>query len=127
MKAVTVFKSFNPVEAQLIRSLLDSAGLIATVAHETAALTTAAVMSVGGIQVQVPDEQAEGELEGELQSDLLEEQVHRLQFQEAAVREKNKALFRTVNQLRQSRARYEILFHNIALGVALLNPESQPR
>jgi hypothetical protein len=60
MKLVTVFKSFNPVEAQLIRSLLESAGLLATVTHETAALSTEGyAMSVGGIEVQVPDEQAE--------------------------------------------------------------------
>jgi hypothetical protein len=60
MKPVTVFKSFNPVEAQLIRSLLDSAGLLATVVHETAALSTEGyAMSVGGIEVQVPEDQAE--------------------------------------------------------------------
>jgi hypothetical protein len=60
MKLVTVFTSFNPVEAQLIRSLLESADLLATVTHETAALTTDGyAMSVGGIEVQVPEDQVE--------------------------------------------------------------------
>lgn len=60
MKLVTVFTSFNPVQAQLIRSLLEAAGLFATVTHETAALTTEGyAMSVGGIEVQVPEDQAE--------------------------------------------------------------------
>jgi len=64
MKAVTVFRTFNPVEAQLICSLLASAGLLATVCHETAALTTeGGAISVGGIEVQVPEDEAEDALE----------------------------------------------------------------
>ena len=60
MKLVTVFQSFNPVEAQLIRSLLDSADIPASVTHETAALSTEGYgMAVGGIGVQVPEDQAE--------------------------------------------------------------------
>lgn len=58
MKLVTILKTFGPVEAQVIRSLLESADIPAHVTHETAALTTEGyAMSVGGIAVQVPEDQ----------------------------------------------------------------------
>ena len=64
MKPVTVFKTFNPVEAHVIRSLLESADLLATVIHETAAATTeGGSMTVGGVEVQVPEEQVEDALQ----------------------------------------------------------------
>jgi hypothetical protein len=59
MKLVTVFQTFNPSEAQMQRSRLEAAGLDAVVKNELAAITTAAPMSTGGIQVQVPEDQAE--------------------------------------------------------------------
>lgn len=60
MKPVTVFKTFSAVEAQVVRSLLESADIPATVLHETSALTTEGYsMSVGGIGVQVPEDQVE--------------------------------------------------------------------
>lgn len=59
MKPVTVFKTFNPVEAHVVRSRLETAGILAIVTHETAALTTeGGAMTIGGVQVQVPEEQA---------------------------------------------------------------------
>lgn len=58
MKLVTILNTFSPVEAQVIRSLLESADIPAHVTHETAALTTEGyAMSVGGIAVQVPEDQ----------------------------------------------------------------------
>ena len=78
---VTVARYFDPSEAHVVRALLESAGLMATVAddhHVTAnyPLSTA----LGGVRVQVPQEQAEaarewvaayasGELERELESE----------------------------------------------------------
>ena len=58
MQLVTVFTSFNPAEAQLVRSQLDAAGFQASVANELSALSTEGyAMAVGGIKVQVPAEQ----------------------------------------------------------------------
>jgi hypothetical protein len=60
MSLVTVFNTFNPLEAQLICSRLDAAGLNAVVTNETSALSTEGYsMTVGGVQVQVPDSQVE--------------------------------------------------------------------
>lgn len=60
MKLVTVHKSFSVVGAQVIRSLLESASIPAEVVHETAALTTDGyALGVGGIRVQVPEDQVE--------------------------------------------------------------------
>ncbi len=59
MDLVTVFNTFNPAEAQLVRSRLEAAGIPAHLNHETAALTTEGyALTVGGIQVQVADDQA---------------------------------------------------------------------
>lgn len=60
MELVTVFRSFNPSEAQLVRSRLDAAGIAAMVTHEGSALSMEGyAMAVGGIRVQVPSDQAE--------------------------------------------------------------------
>lgn len=60
MTFVTVFSSFNPGEAQLVRSRLEAAGFQAQVTHELAALSMEGYgMAAGGIRVQVPAEQAE--------------------------------------------------------------------
>jgi hypothetical protein len=60
MGLVSVFSTFSPGEAQLVRSRLEAAGFSATVSHELSALSTEGYsMSTGGIQVEVPPEQAE--------------------------------------------------------------------
>lgn len=59
MKLVTVFKTFNSAEAQMQRSRLEAAGLLASVNNEISAITTAAPMTTGGIQVQVPEDQVD--------------------------------------------------------------------
>ena len=59
MKLVTVFQTFSPAEAQLIRSQLDSAGFYVYVAHELSSLCMDGYsMAAGGILVQVPAEDA---------------------------------------------------------------------
>ncbi len=60
MSWVTVFQTFNPAEAQLIRSRLEAASFEVNVAHELSALSMEGYsLATGGIQVQVPDDQAE--------------------------------------------------------------------
>ncbi len=60
MQLVTVFRSFSPAEAQLIRSRLDAADIPAEVVNELAALSLDGYsMAAGGILVQVPDDYAE--------------------------------------------------------------------
>lgn len=60
MEPTTVFKAFNPAEAQLVRSRLEAAGFHAIVAHELSALSLDGYsMAVGGIRVQVPESEAE--------------------------------------------------------------------
>ena len=57
MNLVTVYRTFSPADAQLIRSMLDSAEVPATVAHELASLSLDGyAMAAGGIEVQVPEE-----------------------------------------------------------------------
>jgi len=59
MGLVTVFNSFNPTEAQLIRARLDAADFLVTVTHELSALTMEGyAMAAGGIRVEVPEEEA---------------------------------------------------------------------
>lgn len=58
MELVTVSRAFNPAEAHLVRSRLEAAGFHAVVTHELAALGMDGYsMAVGGILVQVPDEE----------------------------------------------------------------------
>lgn len=58
MEFVTVFKAFKPAEAELVRSRLEANGFIVNVKNETAALSMDGYgMAVGGIWVQVPDDQ----------------------------------------------------------------------
>lgn len=60
MKLVTVYKTFSPADAQLIRSMLDAADISATVAHELSALSLDGyALAAGGIAVQVPEDQVE--------------------------------------------------------------------
>ena len=60
MQPVTVFTTFSPAEAQLVRSRLEAAEFDAIVTHELAALSMDGYsMATGGILVQVPAEEAE--------------------------------------------------------------------
>ncbi|MEY4201760.1 MAG: putative prokaryotic signal transducing protein [Verrucomicrobiota bacterium] len=64
MQLVTVFTAFNPAEAQLIRSRLEAAGILAFVADELAALSMDGyALAAGGIRVQVPEVDAAAALE----------------------------------------------------------------
>jgi hypothetical protein len=59
MQLVTVFRAFNPAEAQLVRSRLEAAEFHAVVMHELSALSLDGyALAAGGILVQVPDEEA---------------------------------------------------------------------
>jgi hypothetical protein len=58
MKLVTIFTGFNPAEAQLVRSRLEAAGFDPFIPNENSALGTEGyAMAVGGIRVQVPEDQ----------------------------------------------------------------------
>ncbi len=59
MALVTVFRAFNPADAQLIRSRLDAANFHAVVTHELSALSLDGyALAAGGILVQVPESEA---------------------------------------------------------------------
>ena len=59
MEMVTIFTAFNPAEAQLVCSRLDAARFHAVVKNEMSALSMEGyALAVGGIQVQVPAEEA---------------------------------------------------------------------
>ena len=58
MDRVTVFTAFNPVQAQIVSTRLQTAGLDATVEGEAAALSMEGYsLATGGIRVQVPSTQ----------------------------------------------------------------------
>jgi len=58
MDRVTVFAAFNPVQAQIVSTRLQTAGLDATVEGEAAALSMEGYsLATGGIRVQVPSAQ----------------------------------------------------------------------
>ncbi len=60
MKLVTIHRSFNPAEADLIRSRLEAAEFQVFVAHAGASLALEGyALTAGGILVQVPEDQAE--------------------------------------------------------------------
>ncbi len=59
MDLITVSRSLNPADAQLIRSRLEAAGFHAVVVDELAALCFEGyALGTGGIRVQVPDTEA---------------------------------------------------------------------
>jgi Putative prokaryotic signal transducing protein len=59
MELVTVFSTFNTVEADLIRSQLEAAEFHAVITHElSASMLGAFAASGGGILVQVPEDEA---------------------------------------------------------------------
>jgi hypothetical protein len=58
MKMVTLFTGFNPAESQLVRSRLEAAGFNPFIPNENSALGTEGYsLAVGGIRVQVPEDQ----------------------------------------------------------------------
>ena len=60
MELVTVFRTFNPGEAELIRSRLDAAAFNVTLTHDLAALSVDGyALAAGDILVLVPDSEAE--------------------------------------------------------------------
>lgn len=59
------------------------------------------------------------------QSKLILQKSQLAEQQRQALRENNNQLFRSLNQLRQSQGRFEILFENSALGVALMNTRGE--
>jgi hypothetical protein len=59
MSLVTVYNGFNPAEAQLVRARLEAANFHAEVIHELSALSLEGyALAAGGIQVQVPENEA---------------------------------------------------------------------
>jgi len=59
MNPTTIFKAFNPAEAQLVRSRLEAAGFHPFVADELSAFSIDGYsLAVGGIRVQVPESEA---------------------------------------------------------------------
>jgi len=60
METVTVLRTFNPAEADLVSSMLNAAGLHSEIIHATAALTMDGyALTAGGVLVQVPESEAE--------------------------------------------------------------------
>ena len=56
----TVYRAFNPADAQLVRSRLEAAGFHAFVTNELSALSMDGyALAAGGILVQVPGEETE--------------------------------------------------------------------
>jgi hypothetical protein len=59
MDFATVFTAFNPADAHLVRSRLEAAGFHPFIANENSALGTEGyALAVGGIRVQVPENEA---------------------------------------------------------------------
>ena len=59
MSIGTVYRAFNPADAHLVRSRLESAGFHAFVTNELSALSMDGyALAAGGILVQVPEEEA---------------------------------------------------------------------
>jgi Ni,Fe-hydrogenase III large subunit len=57
MEYVTISRIFNVAEADMLAASLRAAGYDVLIHGESAARTTASVMSVGGIRIQVPSDQ----------------------------------------------------------------------
>ena len=59
MSPTTIYRAFNPAEAQLVRSQLEAAGFHPFVADELSALSIDGyALAAGGIRVQVPASEA---------------------------------------------------------------------
>jgi hypothetical protein len=60
MRLVTIYNSFFPAEAEVVRSRLEAANIPATVTHELSALSMEGYsLGVGGIKVQVLEDRVE--------------------------------------------------------------------
>jgi hypothetical protein len=60
MDFVTVYRAFNPADAELVRSRLEANEFLVNMKNENAALSMDGyAMAVGGIMVQVPEDQVE--------------------------------------------------------------------
>ena len=60
MNLVTVHRSFNPAEAEVVRSRLEASDFDVRLAHDLASLSVEGyALAAGGILVQVPQEQAD--------------------------------------------------------------------
>jgi len=59
MDFVTVSHAANPAEADLVRSRLEANGFLVNFKDEKDAISFGFGLSVGGVQVQVPEDQAE--------------------------------------------------------------------
>lgn len=60
MDFVTVYRAFSPADAELVRSRLEANDFLVNMKNENAALSVDGyAMAVGGIQVQVPEDQAQ--------------------------------------------------------------------
>ena len=58
MELITISTAFNPADAQLTRSRLEAAGFHPFIKNEIAGMVFEGyVMGVGGIQVQVPEDE----------------------------------------------------------------------
>jgi signal transduction histidine kinase/ActR/RegA family two-component response regulator len=60
-----------------------------------------------------------------LQSEMYSQKTRLAEKQQEILSGKNVQLFTSLHQLRQSKGRFDILFENSALGVALLNPSGE--
>ncbi|MFN7138909.1 MAG: putative signal transducing protein [Limisphaerales bacterium] len=58
MDFVTIYKTLNSADADLVRAQLEAAGFQAEIATEFATLELAAPTTAGGIRIQVPEDQA---------------------------------------------------------------------
>ncbi|HTA30101.1 MAG TPA: DUF2007 domain-containing protein [Candidatus Cybelea sp.] len=58
MEFVTVSTSNNPAEAELVRSRLEANGFLVTLRNAEAAFSLGYGSAIGGVQVQVPEDQA---------------------------------------------------------------------
>ena len=64
MSLVTIFTALNPMDAYLVRSRLEAASFHPEIANEFSSLTSDGyTLAVGGIRVQVPDNEAADALE----------------------------------------------------------------
>ena len=61
----------------------------------------------------------------QLQSQMVFERSMQVHAQHQELQQKNEELFKSLNELRRSKGRYETLFENSALGVALVNRQGR--
>jgi hypothetical protein len=62
MEFITVSTSNNPAEAELVRSRLEANGFLVNLKNAEAAFSLGYGSAIGGVQVQVPEDQAESAL-----------------------------------------------------------------